>query len=34
MKLIVVTPTETVLEEDVSRIVAEAADGSFGVLEG
>ena len=33
MKLIVVTPTETVLEEDVSRIVAEATDGSFGVLE-
>lgn len=33
MKLVVITPTETVLEEEVSRIVAEAVDGSFGVLE-
>lgn len=33
MKLVVVTPTRTVLEEEVSRIVAEAVDGSFGVLE-
>lgn len=33
MKLTVVTPTHTVLKADVSRIVAEGANGSFGVLE-